>query len=629
MGNQYFTIGMAGHIDHGKTSLTKALTGIDTDRLKEEKERNISIELGFAPLAIDDSMEVSIIDVPGHERFIRQMIAGVAGIDLVVLVVAADEGVMPQTKEHLDILSFLGINYGIVAVTKIDRVDEDFIELVEEDIKDQLKGTVFEDVPMVLVDSLSHTGIVELRKTIHHQLQKIKKRNSSGSFRLPIDQVFSVKGQGTVVRGTVYEGSVVEGTSLLILPRNLEVKARQIQVHHQQVLEARAGQRAAINLGGVAKSEIARGDVLVSSTSFAVSDTIDVCLRFVPDLQHVIKQRSLVKCHLGTAEVMGKIVFFDRNDLENEPNEVLCQVRLEEEIVLKRGDRLILRRPTPAETIAGGWVIDPQGEKYRFGAETIAMLTMKKEGTPSDRVREALKESLLLPFEHLLKVTSLDETTVRKIIKDNEFIEIKTNYFTLKNIINEIKQLMIDTVTAYHDEHPLRKGINKAELIQFLSNKYQKDLIDFAINDDLDKQKLKRDDQYLSLVGFQPTYPMKWRKRMENLVTALRKDSLQVQPWEEYLRENGLPEKEGNELEHYLVASKQVYQLDQKHYVFHTAIHAAVESLKKTYPSQFELKDAKDALGLSRKYLVPLLELMDQLNITRRVEDKRVWNNKE
>src|SRR5690606_27247707 len=243
----YFTIGMAGHIDHGKTTLTKALTNVDTDRLKEEKERGISIEPGYAPLQTEDGAHVSIVDVPGHERFIRQMIAGVAGIDLVILVVAADEGVMPQTEEHLEILQFLGIERCIVAITKIDRVDELMLELVTEDIRDRLTGTIFEEAPYVLVDSLSGKGIEELKTAIFQELKQVQIRDAYGSFRLPIDQVFSVQGQGTVARGTIYEGSVRKGSQLTVLPKGLSVKARQIQVHNEEQESARAGQRTAIN----------------------------------------------------------------------------------------------------------------------------------------------------------------------------------------------------------------------------------------------------------------------------------------------------------------------------------------------------------------------------------------------
>lgn len=422
MKKRFYTIGMAGHIDHGKTSLTKALTNVDTDRLKEERERQISIELGFAMLYEDDEIQISVIDVPGHERFIRQMIAGVAGIDLVILVVAVDEGVMPQTKEHLDILKFLGLKKGIIAITKIDRVDKDLIELVKEDILATLKETVFEDAPFVLVDSLSNKGIEELKERIITHLKNLEMRDTKGAFRLPIDQVFTVKGQGTVVRGTIYEGTIEEGQMLKIMPKGLDVRARQIQVHHQKKQKAFAGQRAAINLSGVDKESINRGDVLVSSEQFIVTKIIDVSIRIVADLNSQIKQRMPIKLHLGTSEVMGRIVFFDRNEVNGEDGEILCQLRLEKEILTKRGDRFILRRPSPAETIGGGWVIDPKGNKYRFGGKTIEELEKKKEGSPEERLIAVLAEAKSLTLPELIKRTGLKEEIISVQLLNPNFV---------------------------------------------------------------------------------------------------------------------------------------------------------------------------------------------------------------
>ncbi|WP_078546921.1 selenocysteine-specific translation elongation factor [Litchfieldia alkalitelluris] len=627
MGKRNFTVGMAGHIDHGKTTLTKALTNIDTDRLKEEKERQISIELGFAPLHLSEDMDVSVIDVPGHERFIRQMIAGVAGIDLVVLVVAADEGVMPQTTEHLEILSFLGIERGIVAVTKIDRVDPEFIELVEDDIKEQLDGTVFSDAPLVLVDSLTGKGINELKDIIKSELETIETQKVEGSFRLPIDQVFTVKGQGTVVRGTIYEGIVKEESFLTVLPNQIEVKARQLQVHHAQVKEAQAGQRVAINLSGVSKSEITRGDVLVSSNDYAVTDTVDIALRFVNDLEYKVKQRSLIKCHIGTKEVMGTLVFFDRNEAGDDQGEILCQLRLNEGIVTKRGDRFILRRPTPAETIGGGWVIDPQGQKYRFGNETISMLNMKKEGTPKDRVLDALKRGHLLSIQELGKETGMSHEALTDILSQEEFTEVKKDRYSSMFIISKLGEQIEKEINGFHEENTLLPGMNKAELTQSFSKTYPKDLIDFTITLLITDQILKKDEQYISLIEFAPSFPKQWEKRMEGVVRSLEKDHLTVSSWSDYVGQAGLPEKEGNSLLHHLLLTEQIYQLDEKFYIHEKALNQSVLVMKEHTSDSFDIKEAKDILQLSRKYIVPLLELYDRLKITKRVDNERVWRS--
>ncbi|MEH7094216.1 selenocysteine-specific translation elongation factor [Neobacillus vireti] len=625
MEKRYFTIGMAGHIDHGKTSLTKALTNVDTDRLKEEKERQISIELGFAPLYEDQEIQISVIDVPGHERFIRQMIAGVAGIDLVVLVVAADEGVMPQTKEHLDILKFLGVKNGIVAISKMDRVDEEFIELVKDDILGELTGTVFEDAPFVLVDSLSKKGIPEIKELIIDTLKGLEMRDAKGAFRLPIDQVFTVKGQGTVVRGTVYEGTVEEGQVLKIMPKGLEVRARQVQVHHHPAKKAYAGQRAAINLSNVSREELQRGDVLVSSEHFIVSKTIDVAIRVVEDLEHIVKQRMPIKLHIGTAEVMGRIVFFDRNEIKEENGDILCQLRLEEEILTKRGDRFILRRPSPQETIGGGWVIDPRANKYRFGNQTIEELEKKKAGTPRERITAALLDAKSLPLTELIKRTALDDSTLREHLAHPEFVFYNGKEYTLKLLIDSIEEDMFDVLQEFHHSHSMKAGMNKAELLQSLQKRFPKSLLDFVVENGITGGAFKRKEQFVSLAGFVPYVPKSWAKRTENLLLDLKKDGLKVRYLKDYFSAAGIPESIEYDLRKFLEDQHLLVQLDDQFAYHGDVFKEAVEKLQKGTSDEFEVGAAKDVLDLSRKYMIPFLERLDAKGLTKRVENKRVW----
>ncbi|MBT2681078.1 selenocysteine-specific translation elongation factor [Bacillus sp. ISL-35] len=625
MSKRYFTIGMAGHIDHGKTSLTKALTNVDTDRLKEEKERQISIELGFAPLYEDEELQISVVDVPGHERFIRQMIAGVAGIDLVVLVVAADEGVMPQTREHLDILGFLGIRSGIIAITKIDRVEEEFIELVKEDILGELKGTVFENAPFMMVDSLSKKGITELKELIISTLKEQEMRDVKGAFRLPIDQVFSVKGQGTVVRGTVYEGTVEEGQQLKVLPSGHEVRARQLQVHHQPAKKAFAGQRAAINLSGVSRDELERGEVLVSTEHFIVTNTIDVAIRVVEELDHLVKQRTPIKCHIGTAEVMGRIVFFDRNELKEDNGEILCQLRLDEKIVTKRGDRFIVRRPSPQETIGGGWVIDPRGNKYRFGQQTIEELEKKKAGTPIERMNAALYEAKSLTVEELIKRTALDEGSILSNLKDEQFVKISNKEYALTSVIDLIEEDIMDRLEDYHQENPMRPGMNKAELLQTLQKSFSKTLLEFIIENGISKGIFLRKDQYISLAAFAAHVPKNWEKRTENMINELRKDGLKVAYLNDYIKNAGIPDSISFELKRFLEDQGAIVLLDDQYAWYGEHFADAVRKLKEQTGDEFEVSQAKEAVELSRKYMIPFLERLDALGYTRRIENKRVW----
>jgi selenocysteine-specific elongation factor len=622
---KHFTIGMAGHIDHGKTSLTKALTNVDTDRLKEEKERQISIELGFAPLYENEDLQVSVIDVPGHERFIRQMIAGVAGIDLVVLVVAADEGVMPQTKEHLEILSFLGIRKGIVAISKADKVEDDFLALVQEEIKLELADSIFKESPVVMVDSLSRKGIEELRGLILAELGSLAPRDTKGPFRLPIDQVFTVKGQGTVVRGTVYEGSVEEGQSLLILPNNIETKARQLQVHHKPAGQAFAGQRAAVNLSGIAKEDIDRGDVLVSSEHFIVTKILDVSLRMVEDLDHIVKQRMPIKCHIGTSEVMGRIVFFDRNETGAAKGEILCQLRLEEEIVTKRGDRFILRRPSPQETIGGGWVIDPKGDKYRFGIKTIEEMTRKKDGNPEERITSALMGAKGLSVNELMMRTSLDEAEINRVLNNQEFVSYARGYYTSKSVVEGLVEEIYDRLLEYQGTNPMRKGINKAEVIQGLQAVYPKSLLEFVLSQGEDNRTWRRNGQFFFTADFVPHIPKNWSKRVEGMLAAIKKDGLQVRYLENYLNDAGIPETISPELIYFLTEQILLMPLDDKFYLDAKIFSDAVNKLKEHTGTSFEVGDAKEVLGLSRKYMIPFLERLDGEKITRREENMRIW----
>ncbi|WML46520.1 selenocysteine-specific translation elongation factor [Neobacillus sp. PS3-40] len=616
---------MAGHIDHGKTSLTKALTNVDTDRLKEEKERQISIELGFAPLYEDEEIQISVIDVPGHERFIRQMIAGVAGIDLVVLVVAADEGVMPQTREHLDILGFLGIKHGIIAITKMDRVEEEFIELVKDDILEELKGTVFEDAPFTLVDSLSKKGIEEIKTLIIQSLKDQEMRDAKGAFRLPIDQVFTVKGQGTVVRGTVYEGAVEEGQALKIMPKGTEVRARQIQVHHKPAQKAYAGQRAAINLAGVSKEDLDRGDVLVSSEHFIVTKTVDVAIRVVEDLDYMVKQRMPIKLHLGTAEVMGRIVFFDRNELKEENGEILCQLRLEEEILTKRGDRFIIRRPSPQETVGGGWVIDPRGNKYRFGNQTIEDLEKKKVGSPKERVTSVLFEAKSLPINELIKRSALDEEILGNVLNDEAFVLYNGKEYTLRTIIHSIEEDIFDRLQEFHLAHSMKIGLNKAEILQSMQKRFSKSLLEYVVENGISTGIFTKKEQFISLSSFTPHLPKSWQKRTENMLAELKKDGLKVRYFNDYLSEAGIPDGLVGDIKRFLEEEELIVPLDDQFVYFGEVFKKAVEELRSKTGAVFEVGDAKEVLDLSRKYMIPFLERLDLKGLTKRVENKRVW----
>ncbi|MBM7691771.1 selenocysteine-specific elongation factor [Peribacillus deserti] len=624
---KYYTIGMAGHIDHGKTSLTKALTNVDTDRLKEEKERQISIELGFAPLYEDEKLSVSIIDVPGHERFIRQMIAGAAGIQLVILVVAADEGVMPQTKEHLEILQFLGVKKGIVVLTKIDKVDPEFQELVQEEISLELEGSIFEKSNIVRVDSLTNKGIDALKGLILKELNEHQPVYHKGAFRLPIDQVFTVKGHGTIVRGTVYNGSLEEGEKLYLLPGNVETRARQLQVHNKPASQIFAGQRAAVNVANLSNDEVVRGDVLVSNSDYKVTTVLDVALSTVKELSRNIKQRMPIKCYIGTSEVMGKIVFFDRNELNSSQEDVLCQIRLDREIAVKRGDRFILRRPSPAETVGGGWVIEAAGEKYRFGKDTIELLMKKKEGRPEDRVLDVINRKKGISKELLAQETALSSNELEAVLKAPAFIIYKPGYVTHIDVTIRFEEILKEKIEDYHQKNSLKCGINKAELLSELEEGMPRELTEFLLAEGEKKGFWKRNGPFISSAGFTPHIPSSWSKRADSMIEAVRKDHLKVRPFKEYFMEAGLPAVLEADIMHFLIDENLIVGLDEQLFVHGDAFNKGVQELKEKTAKSFEVGEAKDVLGLSRKHMIPFLETLDRAKITAREGNGRVWIN--
>ncbi|WP_226534759.1 selenocysteine-specific translation elongation factor [Fictibacillus halophilus] len=624
----YYTIGMAGHIDHGKTTLTKALSGVDTDTLKEEKARKITIEPGFAPFPLTDSIHTSIVDVPGHEKLIRQMIAGVAGIDLVLLVIAADEGVMPQTREHFEILSFLDIQKGMIVVTKSDLIDDEMKLLIEEEISELTSDSIFQSFPVHFVDSLSMSGIDDLKESIANHLNDTETRSASGPFRLPIDHIFTVKGQGTVVRGTVYEGEVHEGDELEIQPGGEKVKVRKLQVHKESVQNAKAGQRAAINLSGGSKLDWKRGHVLLTPGVFSVTDTVDLVLTTGKEWAGKLKQRTQIKFYTGTAEVMGKLIFFDRNELENSTDHVFCQVRLEEQIVTKRGDRFIVRRPSPEETIGGGEVIDPNGTAYKFGIGTVRMLQQKYEGTPHERVLQTLQKKGSLTPGELVKLTDMEEPVLDKVL--HELVELKSvtfisGYYIDEETIKRTETDLIQKLTVFHDDYPLRQGIPMAEVVQTLKGKLLQKASSGYIDRLIQLSTIKITDQFIQLPAFKPHFPKKWEKRMSQVVNILEEKKLEPDDLLSTYEAHQLPENLYSDFKYFLVNHDKALVLFDDVLIEKNTFDSAVDLLKSQTEQSFTVQEAKNVLNISRKFLIPILECMDSKGYTVRDANLRKW----
>ena len=417
---KHVIIGTAGHVDHGKTLLVKALTGIDTDRLVEEKKRGITIELGFAHLDFDDGTQAGIVDVPGHEKFIKNMLAGAGGIDLAMLVVAADEGFMPQTVEHLGILQLLGIREGVVVITKTDMVDGEWVEMVKEDVKEQVRGTFLEGKPIYPVSAYTGEGIRELREALKALVAQVQEKSLRTPFRLPIDRVFSVDGFGTVVTGTLIEGAVTVGDDAAIMPDGLECRVRNLQVHGSDVKTAYAGQRVAMNLAGVKKTDITRGDTIAKPGSMRVSLMLDVRLQNLKNSQRTIVNGSQVHLYHGSAVRLAKVVLLERDALQ--PGEsAYAQLRMTEEIATRQGDRFVIRFYSPLETIGGGVILDDHPYRHkRNDAQVLRMLAVKESGSDDDKLVQAVAEygTELVPLKKLADRLSMDASELEASLED-------------------------------------------------------------------------------------------------------------------------------------------------------------------------------------------------------------------
>jgi len=417
MRDDFVIVGTAGHIDHGKTALVRALTGVETDRTKEEKDRGISIDIGFAPFVLPDGQRLGLVDVPGHERFIRNMLAGAGGVDLVLLVVDAREGVMPQTREHLAILELLGVTHGVVVLTKMDLVDAEWLDLVREEVLAEVVDSFLRDAPIVPVSSVTGAGIEELKTVIAKMLPAIERKPREGAFRMPIDRVFSVTGFGTVVTGTVWRGHVGLGDALVITPSEEPVRVRSLQVHGEPVGEAQAGQRVAIALTSV-RGTVRRGMTLGAAGAFQPTRLLDVRLTLLRDSDTLLSHRQRVRVHAGTAEVLGRVLLLDETDLHGGES-AYAQLLLESEMVVLPRDHLVVRSYSPVHTLGGGIVIDPHPSRLhrRHRAEIVLHLRRKEEGTPQERVQDALVKEPLLSLDALATQLELEPATVGDVLQ--------------------------------------------------------------------------------------------------------------------------------------------------------------------------------------------------------------------
>ncbi len=624
-----YVIGTAGHIDHGKSALVKVLTGIDPDRLKEEKEREMTIDLGFAYLTLPSGQKVGIVDVPGHERFIRNMLAGATGIDLVLFVVAADEGMMPQSKEHLEILELLAIKKGIIVVTKIDLVEEDWLSLIVSDINEAVKGTFLQGAPIVFVSTKKGKGITELKQKIDEMLTVTPTRDWLSPTRFPIDRVFTMAGFGTVVTGTLWEGKIKVGDTLELLPQGKTVRIRNIQSHKEKVKEGEAGTRLALNLVGVSKSEVKRGDVLCQPFSFKPTSLIDVYLKFLQDAP-ALKHGERVHFYLGTTEDVAVIRLLDREEIRS-GQEVFAQLRLSKPLIAKRFDRFVVRRFSPLVTIGGGVVLEPYAQrKRRYDDSQIENLKMKMSGA----VEEIIKEILMEAKEGGL---SLNEITLKlglpsqEVFSFVESLQIKQEIFKIGerffhyHFYNQIREEIIKRLESHFNEKPLSTGMLKEELRTGFKKVDRKTFA--LLLEELERGGLVFiKGEKITLPTHKPFLSEKEKSIKEKIVEMYR-ENLFSPPSLEKVKETFVKDGDlAEELFKVLVEEKVLIKVASGIYFHSFAIAKARELITSFLKENGSITPAqfRDIIGSSRKFVLPLLEYFDKLKLTKRIGDKRI-----
>ncbi len=626
-------LGTAGHIDHGKTSLIQALTGVDTDRLKEEKERGITIELGFASLLLDDDIRLGIIDVPGHERFVKNMLAGVGGIDLVALVIAADEGVMPQTREHLAICELLQVQEGFVALTKTDMVEPDWLELVQEDTAEFLQGTFLAGKPIVPVSSRTGEGLDHLLATLNDICRDLNPRSVNGPVRLPVDRVFTMRGFGAVVTGTLFSGSLNLEDRIDILPSGLNARVRGLQVHSEAVLAALAGQRTAVNLQGVDRAELQRGDILTAPGRFPVTHMLDVTLKLLDDAPRPLANRTRVRFHVGTSEIMGRVILLDRDELQP-GEETLAQLRLEEPAVAAPEDRYVLRSYSPIQTIGGGIILNTLPAKHkRYRPQVVDQLTILRDGSTADAITVHLTNAEYggLKWSELLLRSALDEPALRNIVdallQQGTAVAVEYDPPWLLHCEQYVKarQHILDLVAAFHRDNPLKPAMFTEELRSKFPR--MEDKVFTALMQALSADstlEVSRDKVKLAnhTVDLSPE-----RQAVADALEQLYLDAKHQPPSaDEALEAQKLTRVADRDMLQVLVDQDKLVRLKGDLFYHRTVLSNIERALRSYLEQQGELTagEFRDLLQISRKYAIPLLEYFDNQRITVRMGDKRV-----
>jgi selenocysteine-specific elongation factor len=633
-------IGTAGHIDHGKTALVAALTGVDCDRLLEEKRRGITIELGFAPLRLKDGRVVSIIDVPGHERFIRQMVAGASGVDAVMLVVAADESVMPQTREHLAILELLGVRDGLVVITKSDKVEAEMLELVEEDVREFVKGTFLEGKKLVSFSAVTGYNIEFLEKELTNLVDRVRPRPRKGALFLPVDRAFPISGFGTVVTGTAYRGVVHPGDEVEIFPaggdgRGREAKVRSLQVHGRAVREAYAGQRVAVNLSNIAVDELSRGDVVCHKGVYANTRCFDVTLKVLPSAAEPLKHWQRVRVYIGTSDVLARVSLLD-DKCVLPGKEAPAQLVTEEDVVCVSEQRFIIRFYSPLVTIGGGRVIFPYARKPRGAAarklSSKRILALGDSVSTEERFSLLLEQAGVMDFDRAL--ISLQETSpgltavAANAMKGGSVLELKGDkpFYLSRTCFEELTSDVTGLLKAYHGSHEAEEGMPLDELTYagfFLKTIANVKAVRSFISLAAEKGTVVLEDNKVRLPDFIPKNDETFQKNKESLFAYCRGRAFQPPTLDEARRELNMDPRTFSLLVQGLKNARKLALLSGE-YLLTDEVENEVMDILLKIDGDVTLAAVRDATNSSRKFILPILEYFDSRGYTRRVGDVRV-----
>jgi selenocysteine-specific elongation factor len=615
-------LGTAGHIDHGKTALVHALTGTDTDRLPEEKRRGITIDLGFAQLELDHGVLLAIVDVPGHEAFVRNMLAGASGIDLVMLVIAADEGVMPQTREHLAIIELLGIHCGVVALTKVDLVDDEWLELVREDVAGLLARSSLADAPVLPVSSRTGAGLEGLRAALGRVAAAAAARPTRDLFRMPIDRVFTVHGTGTVVTGTVWSGSVRRDEQVSIAPSGLSARVRTLQQHGLETGSVEAGARAAVALTGVHRHDTRRGETLVSDSAWTPSSMLTVELHVLHDAPAPVRPRQRVRAHIGTAEVMARVALI-AEPIEPGGHDIV-QLRLESPVIARAGDRFVIRSYSPVHTIAGGTVLEPVPPKRKrlAPADREALTMLRSPGSALEGATQ-LAGAAGIELSALTVRAGLAPADVSAAVESSGTLLRDGPRVVRAGPLHACRQAVIDATAAFHAGYPLDDGLDREQLRRGMDRELQP-LLETAITALAAEGAIAFVGHAIALAGHQPEPSAEQQVAIESVLAAYAAAALQPPDLDE-LPADLRDRPDLLLLLRHLEREGRLVRLTPSRWCDAATIAAAVVSLRSALPPSEPqpLAVYRQVLGASRKHLIPLLEFFDRTGVTRRHGDTR------